>query len=352
MQALRWHGKGDLRLEDVPDPPDPDPGFAVVEVAYCGVCGTDLHEYLHGPNMIRSGPHPLTGFAPPMTLGHELSGTVRALGGEVPGVQVGSRVAVDPCLRCNQCRWCARGDYHICAKGGSVGLASPGGFANLVTVPAAGLAPIPDGVSDQYAALAEPLAVSLHAVRRSEISPGDSVLILGAGPIGIGLLMFAKLAGASAIYVSEPLDSRAEQARDLGATEVYSPLETDVRREVFLRTGRIGPDVVLEATGHPDAAALAVNSARRGGRIMLAGVSDANLSVPLGQIVYFERTVVGSLGYNFDIPRVLDLMATGRLDASPLLTGVYPLASGHDVFDDLETDRGRHLKVLLTPKDG
>ncbi|TNC26534.1 alcohol dehydrogenase catalytic domain-containing protein [Amycolatopsis alkalitolerans] len=349
MRALRWHGRGDLRLEEVPEPPEPGPGQAIVEVAYSGICGTDLHEYRHGPNLIRTGPHPLTGLAPPFTLGHEFSGRVVALGGEVPGIGVGTRVAVDPCLRCGVCRWCRHGEYHICAKGGSLGLAADGAFAPLVTVPAEGLVPIPDGVSDRLAALAEPLAVGLHAVRRAAVQPGDHVLLLGAGPIGVAALLALKLAGAAGIYVSEPVPERARCAAELGATEVFDPGRTDVRREVFLRTGRVGPDVVVEATGLPELAELAVTTVRRGGRAVLAGISGGSASLPLTQIVPFERTVLGSLGYNFDIPRVLELIATARLDPSPLLTGVYPLARGLDAFGELGSRH--HLKILLAPEE-
>jgi (R,R)-butanediol dehydrogenase/meso-butanediol dehydrogenase/diacetyl reductase len=350
VQALRWHGKGDLRLDEVPGPGDPPPGHALVEVACCGICGTDLHEYAHGPNLIRPGAHPLTGLAPPFTLGHEMSGTVVALNGTAQGIGEGTRVAVDPCLRCGTCRWCVRGEYHICEKGGSIGLAAPGGFAGYVIVPVECLVPVPDGVSDEHAALAEPLAVGLHAIRRAGLRPGDNVLLLGAGPIGIAALLAAKLAGAAGIYVSEPVPERARRAGELGVTEVFDPSQVDVRREVFKKTGRIGPDVVVEATGRGELVELAITTVRRGGTAVLAGISDATVSVPLKQIVPFERQIVGSLGYNFDIPRVLALMATGRLDGSPLLTGVRPLSSGIDAFTELEADRGRHLKVLLTPK--
>lgn len=349
MHALRWHGRGDLRLDDVPEPDAPAPGEAVVEVSYCGICGTDLHEYLHGPNLIRTGRHPLTGVEPPITLGHEFSGRITALGGPVPGMDVGTRVTVDPCLRCGTCRWCRQGEYHICAKGGSVGLASPGAFARYVTVPAEGLVPVPDGVPDRIAALAEPLAVGLHAVRRAAVQPGDNVLLLGAGPIGIAALLALKLSGAAGIYVSEPLPERAARAADIGATEVFDPAVSDVRREVFLRTGRIGPDVVVEATGRPDLVELAVRTVRRGGRAVLAGISGESASLPINQIVPFERTVLGSLGYNFDIPRVLDLIATERLDPTPLLSGVRSLTDGLDAFAELDADRGRHLKILLAP---
>ena len=351
MQALRWHGRGQLRLDEVDEPQASGPGRAVVEISYCGLCGTDLHEYLHGPNMIRLDAHPLTGACPPMILGHEMSGIVSALGGDSRGIDLGMRVALDPILRCGHCRWCRRGDYHLCEKGGSIGLAAPGGFARFVEVPLENLVPVPDAVSDQMAALAEPLAVGLHAAKRGLVGPGDNVLVLGSGPIGIAALLGARMAGAAAGFVSEPLAQRAEQAYGFGATEVFDPALVDVRREVFGRTARIGPDVVIDATGRAELVELAIRTTRRGGRVVMAGISDTQLSVDLRQIVLFERSIFGSLGYNHDIPRVLDLMATGRLDASALVTGIRSLADAPTVFAELEADRGRHLKVLINPKD-
>lgn len=352
MQALRWHGRSDLRLDEIADPGEPAPGHAIIEVAYCGICGTDLHEYLYGPNMIRTGAHPLTGAVPPMTLGHEMSGTVVAMAGFEAGIEPGVRVVVDPCLRCGVCRWCRRGEYHLCAKGGSVGLAADGGFARYVEIPLENLHQIPDGVPDDLAAMAEPLAVGLHAAKRGQVQPGENVLILGAGPIGIAALLGALLAGAAGVYVSEPVEARAELALRLGATEVFGSSVVDLRREVFVRTARIGPDVVIDATGRPELVDIAVRTTRRGGRVVIAGISDSELRLDLRQIVLYERSIYGSLGYNFDIPRVLDLMATGRLDARPLLSGVRPLSAGLEVFEELAADRSQHLKVLLTPRDG
>ncbi|MFJ8927553.1 alcohol dehydrogenase catalytic domain-containing protein [Streptomyces sp. NPDC102364] len=350
MKALRWHGKGDLRLDDVPEPGAPAPNEAVVEVAWCGLCGTDLHEFLDGPHMMRTGPHPLTGQEPPLALGHELSGTVVALGGPVPGIGIGDRVAADPVWSCGSCWWCVRGEYHICPRSGSVGLASPGGFAERVTVPLTGLTRLPDNVSDEHAALAEPLAVGLHAVDRAGVRPGDNILVLGGGPIGTAVVMAARLAGVSGLYVSEPLAGRRELLHGIGVTEVFDPGVTDVRREVFLRTARIGPDVVIDATGIPALAAQAVATVRRGGRVVLAGVGHGSVEFDMGQLVFYERSVVGTLGYNFDIPRVISLMSTGRLDPAPLLTGRFPLSAGAGLFAELAADRARHLKVVLTPK--
>jgi (R,R)-butanediol dehydrogenase/meso-butanediol dehydrogenase/diacetyl reductase len=350
MRALRWHGARDLRLEEVPEPPEPRPHEAVVEVSWCGVCGTDLHEYAEGPHMIRTGPHPLTGQRPPLALGHELSGTVLALGGDAPGIAVGDRIAADPCWRCGVCFWCTRGEYHLCPQGGSVGLASPGAFAERVTVPLAGLTRLPDGVDDEAAAVAEPLAVGLHAVTRAGIRPGDNVLILGGGPIGAAAALASRLAGAAGLYVSEPLPARRELLLGLGVTEAFDPAAADVRREVFLRTGRIGPDAVIDATGVPSLAAQAVATVRRGGRVVLAGVGHGSVELDLGQLVFYERAVLGTLGYAFDIPRAIALISTGRLDPAPLVTGRFPLDEGAQVFARLAADRSRHLKVLLTPK--
>jgi (R,R)-butanediol dehydrogenase/meso-butanediol dehydrogenase/diacetyl reductase len=350
VKALRWHAARDVRLSEV-DEPALLPGTAIVEVAFCGLCGTDLHEYAHGPVMIRTGPHPLSGQAPPVTLGHEFSGRVVEIDGHAPGIGVGTRVVADPCLRCGTCWWCQRGAYHICAKGGSLGLAADGGFARFVRVPTVELHPIPDSVSDEHAALAEPLAVGLHAATRAGVVPGDSVLVLGAGPIGLAALIGARAAGAAVVFVSEPNAARASVARSIGATEVFDPTADDVRLAVFTRTGRIGPDAVIDGTGRPDAIATGLRSLRRGGRIAVAGISPSDLSVDLRQLVLYERTLVGSLGYNFDIPRALALMASGQIDPSPLLTGIRPLTAAVGTLEELSSPGNKHIKVLLTPQE-
>ncbi len=351
MLALRWHGRDDVRLDDIETPTSPPEGHAVVEVAFNGICGTDLHEYRHGPNMIRLGPHPLTGARPPIVMGHEFSGRVVAMSRPWPGVLEGSRVAIDPCLTCGECVWCLRGDYHICARGGSLGLAADGALARYVSVPLRSLCPVPDGVTDEMAALAEPLAVGLHAAARAGVTAGDSVLVLGAGPIGLAAILGARAAGAAAVFVSEPVLARHDAASVAGATDVFDPTSVDVRREVFLRTDRLGPRVAIDATGRPEVVDLGIRSLQRGGTIAVAGITDSVLATDLRQIVLFERTICGSLGYNFDIPRVLGLMAAGRLDPSCLLTDVRPLDDAVDTFSELAAGGHQHLKILLRPEE-
>lgn len=351
MLALRWHGQKDVRLDVVDEPGPPPDGFAVVEVTFCGICGTDLHEYAHGPNMIRMSPHPLTGARPPVVMGHEMSGRVVTMSRPWPGITAGTRVAVDPCLTCDECIWCLHGDYHICARGGSLGLAADGGLARFVTVPLRGLHLVPDQVSDEMAALAEPLAVGLHAATRAGVRAGDSVLVLGAGPIGLAAILGARASGAAAVYVSEPVVARHSAALKAGATEVFDPADADVRREVFLRTARLGPRVAIDATGRPEVVDLGIRSLQRGGTIAIAGIADSVLQTDLRQVVLYERTVCGSLGYNFDIPRVLGLIASGRLDPTCLLTDTRPLSTAVATFAELADGGHGHLKILLSPEE-
>jgi len=356
MNAVVWHGRRDLRLEIVAEPDDPGPGEALVAVAHCGICGTDLHEYTDGPVMIRPGTHPLTGTSPPIVLGHEFSGTVFALG---PGAQdsgapeVGERVTVDPCWSCGSCFWCLRGDYHICRTGGSVGLASHGALAPIVRVPAVGLIRLPDSVDDRVGALVEPLAVGLHAVRRGGVQSGDRVLIRGFGPVGAAVLLAAVAVGVAEVFVIEPGSSRRELALAMGATDVFDPTETNASRDVYRRTDRVGPDIVFDCTGVPQLLPEAIDSARRGGRIVSLGVGHGQATVTPGRLALLEREVIGSLGYNRDHQRVIELLTSERLDPSLLITGRVPLLDAvSGGFDALLADDGEHLKMLIDVSGG
>lgn len=354
MKALRWMGPQDLRLEEMPVPQGVQ-GEAVVDVAFCGVCGTDLHEVAHGPTMIRMSPHPLTGQAPPVTLGHEISGVIRELQPEdaeraaALELAPGTRVVIDPTVRCGVCRWCRVGQYHQCPRSGSFGLARDGGFAPSLTAPLQNLYPVPDNVPDDLAALAEPLAVGLHAVTRADLRAGDTILVQGAGPIGLAVILAAQVAGASSVFVAEVVPSRAHLAGEIGATAVFDPTNVDVRREVFRATGRIGPDVVIDATGLPQVIATAVDTVRRGGTVVMAGIGEPELQLDARKLLFYERTVRGSLGSAYEIPKVLQLMSTGRMDPRPLISNVAPLADGVEVLTALMADRHSGAKTLIHP---
>jgi (R,R)-butanediol dehydrogenase/meso-butanediol dehydrogenase/diacetyl reductase len=352
MRALVWRPGPSLALETVANPSPPGPGQVTVEVAFCGICGTDVSEYAHGPVLIRLDPHPLTGAQPPITLGHEFSGRVTATGQGVERFHVGQRVTVDPCWRCGECFWCRRGDYHICKVGGSVGLASDGALARYVTVPAVGLVPLPDSVDDQVAALTEPLAVAVHAVRRGGVTPGSRVLVQGFGPIGAAVLLAARAHGAAEVFVSEPSAGRRDYAAKMGATDIYDPVACSVRTEVYQRTGRVGPDVVFECTGVPALITQSVATVRKGGKVVLVGIGHGTAELCNRQVVPHEREIIGSLGYRGELPGVVDLVASGRLDPRPLITSVVALEEAISrAFEPLAAGSAAQMKILIDVRD-
>ena len=347
MRSVRWHGNRDLRLDQVPSLDPPGVGEAIVRVAYCGICGTDLHEYTWGPYIIRSKPHPLTGALPPVTLGHEFSGTIHSLGDSATEFSEGDRVVVDPCWSCGECYWCMRGDYQICRVGGSIGLASDGAFAPVVRVPITGLIRLPPTVSEQFGAVAEPLAVGLHAVKRGRVSPGDRVLVLGGGPIGVAVVLAALVAGASEVFVSEPQSLRRHVLGLIGVDEAFDPTVVDIRREIYLRTNRTGPDVVFECTGISSQLSLAVETARRGGRIVVVGIGQGKSEFETARFVLLEKELIGTLGYNFDIESVVSLMERGRINPSHMITRVIPLDAVTGYFQEQLNSPYVDVKVLV-----
>jgi (R,R)-butanediol dehydrogenase/meso-butanediol dehydrogenase/diacetyl reductase len=263
-----------VRLDDVAEPV-PGAGEVLVQVACAAVCGSDVAEYRDGPHVIPTvRQHQLTGRIAPLTLGHEYSGRVLALGAGVDGFAAGDRVCGDSCLRCLRCEWCRRGEYNICRVGGSVGLHLDGAFARLLTVPAYTLVRLPDAISDQTGALVEPLAVGLHAVSRGRVEPGDTVVVIGFGMIGCATALAARAAGAARVLVVEPREERTRLAHLLGVTDVLPPDLAAARRKVRA-------DVVVECSGRSELAAGAVELARRGGRVVLAGIGHVPAELDL-----------------------------------------------------------------------
>jgi (R,R)-butanediol dehydrogenase/meso-butanediol dehydrogenase/diacetyl reductase len=335
MQAVRWHGKGDVRLEDVDLEAALRPGMVEVEVAFCGVCGSDVAEYAHGPFAIRERPHPLSGQAPPLTLGHELAGRVVAVGDGVEAVAVGERVAADACWRCNRCRACRTGRYNLCPLSGSIGLCSDGGFASRVRFPAYCAIPLPAGVSDRAGAMLEPLAVAVHALDRVDARAGEVCVVLGFGAIGASSALVGRATGLD-VLVSEPGEERRARAVDLGF-RVHAPdgSPRDVARAVRELTDG-GADVVVDASGAPAALEAAPDMTVRGGRVALVGLPKRPPALdPARQLVLYERSLVASLGYAHDLPRAAAMIAAGALDPEPLVTKEIPLEALPEELEDL-----------------
>ncbi len=193
MTAAVWHGRKDIRLEQVPLPGAPQPGWVQIRVHWCGICGSDLHEYLAGPVFIPvDAPHPLTGIKGQCILGHEFCGEIVATGDGVEGYAPGDKVAADACQHCGQCRFCKTGQYNLCEKLAFTGLMNNGAFAELVNVPAELLYRLPEGFPLEAGALIEPLAVGMHAVKKAGSLLGETVVVVGAGTIGLCTIMCAK----------------------------------------------------------------------------------------------------------------------------------------------------------------
>ena len=350
MKAAVWHGREDIRVEDVPEPGPPDPGMVKIRVAWCGICGSDLHEYLSGPIFIPTRPHRLTGKLPPITLGHEFSGEVVAIGDGVEGVGPGDRVTADACWYCGTCYWCRRFQYNLCKSLGSTGLCADGAFAEYVVVPDYTAFKLPDGLSDEVAALSEPTAVAIHAVKRGGVQAGDTVCIFGAGTIGLLTLQAARAAGASKVYVVEMADARKELALSLGAEMVLDPREGEVPRRLFKITDGIGVDVSIECIGGAETAPQAIEVARRGGRVAIAGIFRDASTVHFNRIVMYEKEVVGSIGYAGEFRAALPMLADGRIRGEPLITGKIALADflGGGLRTLIE-QKDKQIKILVSP---
>ncbi len=340
MRAAVFHGSGrPLTVGEVPRPV-PGPGDALVRVAACGFCHTDLHYLAHGVP---------TAKPPPLILGHEISGIVEEIGPGSPARSPGDRVLVPSVLPCGQCEYCRSGRENICPHLEMPGNHRDGGFAEFVCVPARDLVLLPTGLDlARSAVIADALTTPYHAVvHRARVQSGDWVVVVGCGGVGINVVQFAVASGANVIAVDLRAEKRAA-ARELGACETLDPAEyPDLGREVRKRTGT-GADVALEVVGKPETVTLALSTLRRGGRLCVVGYADAVVPIPLARLMFFEYEIVGSLGCRpVDYPRVIEMVRRGRVNLDAVITATRPLARIGEAAEDLRNGRG--LRTLIVP---
>jgi (R,R)-butanediol dehydrogenase/meso-butanediol dehydrogenase/diacetyl reductase len=353
MKAARFHGPGDIRIDDVPEP-TPGPGQVQVAVDWCGICGTDLHEYLEGPIFIppKGSPHPITGAELPVVMGHEFAGVVSAVGSGVSGVAEGDKVAVEPYYVCGECSACAAGRYNICRKLGFIGLAGPdGGFAEKCVVDQRWIHPLGDLPTD-VGALVEPLAVAYHAVRLSAIKPGGTAVVFGAGPIGLVTAASLKAVGAGQVISVEMAAARKTKASVAGADVVLDPTETNVPDAVRELTGGAGADVAFECAGIDAVLASAIGSVRPGGTVVNVAIWGHPATVQMNDLVLSEINVIGSLAYCGDHPDTIALLQDGKVAAEQFITGRIGLEDlVKDGFRELIDNKEENVKILVSPKD-
>jgi (R,R)-butanediol dehydrogenase/meso-butanediol dehydrogenase/diacetyl reductase len=351
MKAARFYGPGDIRIDDIPEPVV-RPRAVKVEVEWCGICGTDLHEYLEGPIFAPAAgaPHPLTDETVPITLGHEFAGVVHEVGEGVDDVHVGDRVVVEPYIICGRCDACQQGRYNVCQTLGFVGLSGyGGGFSQYVVAERRWIHPLGDLGTD-VGALVEPLAVAYHAVRLSGAKPGHSALVFGAGPIGLVTTAALRAAGVDQIIVVEPADVRKAKAPGAGADHVIDPTRTDVVAEVAELTKGRGANVSFECAGIDAVLKSAILSTRVGGTCVNVAIWGHEASVAMNDLVFREVNVLGSLAYANDHPATIEMIASGKFDPFQFITGRIELddivKSG---FEELINNKEENVKILVKP---
>lgn len=352
MRAAVWHGKEDVRVETVPVPPFPDAGWVKVKVDWCGICGSDLHEYLAGPVFIPTeAPHPLTGKQGSVILGHEFTGTVVEVGEGVTNVRVGDFVAPDACQHCGECVTCRDGRYNVCEKLAFTGLHNDGAFAKYVNIPSELCYVLPEGVSPEAGALIEPLATGFKAVREAGSILGETVVIIGAGTIGLGTLMAAKAAGAGKIIMLEMSTARTAKAMECGADVILNPNECDPVAEIKALTNGSGADVSFECVGNKFTGPLAVDVLRNAGRAVIVGIFEEPSSFNFFSLSGTDKRVIGTLAYTLaDFQGVSTLLANGQLKAEPMITGRIELEDiVKNGFLELINNKDDNIKIIVSP---
>lgn len=303
-----------MEVQDVPPPPTPGPGEALVRVEAVGLCGSDLHLF--------SGEHPYSHF--PNRQGHEFSGIVEAFGQDPPGrLRVGERVAVEPLRACGTCFPCRRGRANCCVRIEVLGAQVPGALVDRIVVPTATLHPVGD-LSAEQAALVEPISIGYWAVVRGDVMAGDTVVVFGAGPIGQAILLASVDRGAR-VLVADRIQSRLELARTLGAERVVDVGRDRIADDVGEWTGGDGPAVVFEATGVPAVIRSAIDLVAPSGRVVIVGLSQQDVSLPVVEFTRKELTVLGSRNSSGIFPQAVDLVRRQRDRASLLITHRFPV---------------------------
>jgi L-idonate 5-dehydrogenase len=329
MLAAVLHEKKDLRVEEVPVP-ELAPGKVLLRLRRAGICGTDVHYFEDG----RVGQFTMSA---PFILGHEITGEVVEVSDGVTQPLVGQRVAVNPAWQCGQCEHCRAGRGNLCRRVRMLGSASTrpptnGAFSEYLVIGAEQCFLLPPGVDDGLAALLEPFAVALQALRRAGSVAGKRILVTGGGPIGLLVVIAARACGATTIAVSDPLAERRQVAVAMGADVALDPTAGDFKDQVAARVDD-GFEVVFEASGAPPALKQAIESARRGSTVVQIGMFSApELAVPVNQIMVREINFVGSFRYGNVWEEAIRYVASGRVKLEPLISRVFPLSQAPEAL--------------------
>jgi threonine dehydrogenase-like Zn-dependent dehydrogenase len=335
MQILVWEGLEQMRLRNSPEP-EASPGWVVLDVEAAGICGSEISAFL-GKNELRK---------PPLVMGHEFSGVVAKVGGGVSNDWIGKHVVVNPLVTCGTCRFCRNGDRQLCSERKIIGVDYQGGFAEQTAVPVSSCMPVTDLLR---AALIEPLACGVRAVRRSEAQLGDKVLVFGAGMIGLSAIKLLRARGVSQCIAVDMIASRLRWAKLWGATDTIDA-SSESLSVVVRQLVPQGLDCVIDAVGHIQTRTQSLTMIRRGGRVILVGLHEDELGLRGNAIVRNESEILGSFAYSDDdFRRAVILAEGGQIDTSEGWLDVRPLEAGQQAFIEQSTGPAPFSKIILKP---
>ncbi len=336
MKGIVWHGPESMSVEEMPEP-TAEPGTVVIRTGAAGICGSEVEGYL-GKMGNRT---------PPLVMGHEFAGTVVSVGESVDEGWGGRRVTVNPLLSCGECRLCHSGLKNLCVNRTMIGIHHPGGFAEYVQVPESALSEIPDDLDISAAALAEPLANGVHAVRLgTSCLPAEHAVVVGGGTIGLMVLQSVLLSGIPNVSVVELHEGRREQAKELGAHEVFASGD-EAGEAVREATGGLGADLVLDAVGAGVTRQLAVDLVKPGGMVVLVGLQGNETTLGFHNVVRGQVTLQGSYAYTpEDFEQALAWISSGQAGIGELPAAL-PLERGPDAFARLVEGPQDQVKVFL-----
>ncbi|MGE4550369.1 MAG: galactitol-1-phosphate 5-dehydrogenase [Opitutales bacterium] len=343
MKALTLEAYGKFSYGDAPDPEIGDSDVQI-EVKACGICGSDVHG-MDGSTGRRR---------PPIIMGHEASGVVAKVGSGVSGWKTGDRVTFDSTTYCGQCLYCDQGLVNLCENRQVIGVSCEeyrrhGAFAEKVVIPQLGICAIPDKVSFEQAALAEPVSIALHAVNRLPIQGGETAVVVGTGMIGLFLVQSLKAAGCSRVFAVDLVEDKLALAKELGADEALVPGQDDICSVVQDATEGEGAHFSVEAVGVTDTVGLAIEVLRKGGSTCLVGNLAPEVNFPLQSVVTRELSVYGSCASAGEYPHALQAVAEGKIKVDPIISAVGDLKDGAEWFARLADNREGLLKVVLRP---
>jgi L-iditol 2-dehydrogenase len=331
-----------LELTDFPRP-EPGPGEVLIRVAACGICGSDVHGY-DGTSGRR---------IPPIVMGHEAAGVVAATGAGVSRFTPGDRVTFDSTVYCGECAFCKRSEVNLCDRREVIGVSCGdyrrhGAFAEYIAVPERILYHLPEAMSFPEAAMLEAVSVALHAVHVTGDVKGQTVLVIGAGMIGLLTMQAARAAGAARVMIADIDATRLNLARSLGNDGTFNLSGAELTQEILQQTGGMGTDVVLEAVGRNETIAAAIDSVRKGGTVTLIGNITPKVELPLQKVVSRQIRLQGSAASAGEYPEAIDLVASGMIKVKPLITAVAPLEDGPQWFKRLYAHEPNLMKIVLT----